>query len=175
MKWLGGLFAAALTLVAVPFSHVHGADAPTVELAQASRAQPAARPQARRSVGPADGTAVWYGRRFNGRRTASGQRFNAAALTAAHASLPFGSRVRVTNVRNGRSVVVRINDRMASAGPIIDVSQAAGRQLGILRAGKAPVKLTVLSRPAPKPAKAKATAKKPVQKKVAKAKKARRA
>ena len=62
----------------------------------------------------ATGRASYYGERFRGRRTASGQRFNPDALTAAHRRLPFGTRLRVTNVRNGRSVVVRVNDR----GPV---------------------------------------------------------
>ena len=76
--------------------------------------------------------ASWYGPGFHGRRTASGESFNANALTAAHRSLPFGSRVRVVNQRNGRSVVVRINDRGPYAhGRLIDLSRAAAQIIGL--------------------------------------------
>lgn len=89
------------------------------------------------------GTASWYGPGFHGRRTASGERFNSYGLTAAHRSLPFGTRVRVTNARTGRSVVVRINDRGPfSRGRVIDLSRGAARVLGVT--GTAPVRLDVL-------------------------------
>jgi rare lipoprotein A len=93
----------------------------------------------------ARGTASWYGSEFNGRRTANGERYDMRALTAAHLNLPFGSLVQVTNLDNGRQVVVRINDR----GPfgrrrVIDVSYAAARQLGMVGAGTARVELAVL-------------------------------
>lgn len=90
---------------------------------------------------PADGTlqrgkASWYGRRHHGRKTASGERFDMHAMTAAHRKFPFGTRVRVTNLKNGRSVVVRINDRGPfGRGRIIDVSEAAARALGMIDAG----------------------------------------
>ena len=91
------------------------------------------------------GTAAWYGRKFAGRRTASGQRFNPAALTAAHPTLPFGTRVKVTNQANQRSVVVTINDRgPTSPGRVIDVSLAAARRLGFVRAGLTEVTLEVV-------------------------------
>ncbi len=78
------------------------------------------------------GGASFYGNKFNGRRTASGQRFSNAAFTAAHRSLPFGTMVRVVNPRNSRSVVVRINDRGPFVrGRVIDLSAAAARKLGI--------------------------------------------
>ncbi len=80
----------------------------------------------------AEGVASWYGPGFHGRTTANGERFNTNALTAAHRSLPFGSRVRVTNRATGRSVVVRINDRGPySRGRIIDLSKAAARAIGM--------------------------------------------
>ena len=89
------------------------------------------------------GLASWYGPGFHGRRTASGEAFNAGALTAAHRSLPFGTRVRVVNKRNGRSVVVRINDRGPYGhGRVIDLSRAAARAIGI--AGLTPVSLARL-------------------------------
>lgn len=90
----------------------------------------------------AEGKASYYGARHHGKRTASGERFDQHALTAAHRSLPFGTRVRVTNLRNQRSVVVRINDRGPYArGRIIDLSRQAARQLGMLSAGVVPVRV----------------------------------
>lgn len=78
------------------------------------------------------GLASWYGPGFSGHRTASGERFNTGAFTAAHRFLPFGSRVRVTSRRTGRSVVVRINDRGPFVGGrVIDLSPAASRALGM--------------------------------------------
>jgi rare lipoprotein A len=78
------------------------------------------------------GVASWYGPGFHGRRTASGERFNTHDLTAAHRTLPFGSRVTVVNEKTGRSVVVRINDRGPYAhGRVIDLSQAAAKAIGV--------------------------------------------
>jgi rare lipoprotein A len=90
----------------------------------------------------AEGTASYYGKAHHGKRTASGERFNQNALTAAHRTLAFGTRVKVTNLDNGRSVVVRINDRGPfGRGRIIDVSKAAAEQLNMLRSGTARVRL----------------------------------
>lgn len=78
------------------------------------------------------GRASWYGRRFHGRRTASGEAFDMHELTAAHRTLPFGSRVRVKSLSNGREVVVRINDRGPfTKGRVIDLSHAAMKALGL--------------------------------------------
>jgi rare lipoprotein A len=94
-----------------------------------------------------EGTASYYGHELAGNRTASGERFNPAALTAAHRSLPMGTRLRVTNQANGRSVIVRINDRGPFArNRIIDVSLAAAREIAMVRAGTARVKLEILRR-----------------------------
>lgn len=83
------------------------------------------------------GGASWYGPGFHGKRTASGEPFNTHAMTAAHRSLPFGSRVKVTNERTGRSVVVRINDRGPFVGGrIIDLSKASAQALGISGVGR---------------------------------------
>jgi rare lipoprotein A len=92
------------------------------------------------------GLASYYRAAFNGKRTASGERYDADRMTAAHRSLPFGTRVRVTNLRNGRSAVVRINDR----GPwikkrVIDVSYAAAHKLRLIRRGTARVRVEVLA------------------------------
>lgn len=93
------------------------------------------------------GVASWYGYDGSGNRTATGERFNPEGLTAAHRSLPFGTRVRVTNTRNGRSVVVRINDRGPFIrGRIIDLSAGAARFLGMMGSGVAPVRVEVLGR-----------------------------
>lgn len=93
------------------------------------------------------GMASFYGRGFAGRPTATGERFNPEGMTAAHRSLPFGTRVRVTNTRNGRSVVVRINDRGPFIrGRVIDVSTGAARSLGMINNGLAPVKIEVMGR-----------------------------
>jgi rare lipoprotein A len=84
------------------------------------------------SVGVQTGKASWYGPGFHGRRTASGERFNKHAHTAAHRSLPFGTLVRVTSQRSGRSVIVRINDRGPFIrGRIIDLSKASALALGL--------------------------------------------
>ena len=89
------------------------------------------------------GVASWYGPGFAGHRTASGESFNPREYTAAHRTLPFGSRVRVT--MNGRSVVVRINDRGPfAAGRVIDLSQAAAEEIGLRRAGSGRVELALL-------------------------------
>ncbi len=93
----------------------------------------------------AEGKASYYGSRHHGRRTASGERFDQHALTAAHRTLPFGTRVKVTNLNNDRTVVVRINDRGPHIrGRIIDLSREAAERLGMLRAGVAPVRVESL-------------------------------
>ena len=92
------------------------------------------------------GKASWYGGKFHGRTTASGERYDMDQLTAAHRSLPFGSRVRVTNQATRDSVVVRINDRGPYAGNrVIDLSRAAARAVRLIGPGVAPVKLEVLT------------------------------
>ncbi len=92
------------------------------------------------------GAASWYGGKFHGRRTANGERFDMHQLTAAHRSLPFGTKVRVTNQRNGQSVVVRINDRGPfSGGRIIDLSRSAASKIGMVNSGVAPVQLEVVN------------------------------
>ena len=93
------------------------------------------------------GIASFYGAYFAGRKTASGERFNPSKMTAAHKTLPFGTRVRVTNMRNGRSVVVRINDRGPFIrGRVIDLSRGAAGVIGMIGRGIAPVRVEVLGR-----------------------------
>ncbi len=92
------------------------------------------------------GTASFYGSRHHGKRTASGEPFNQHGLTAAHRTLPFGTRVLVTNLKNDRSVVVRINDRGPhTRGRLIDLSKAAAQQLDMIRSGTARVRVQSLS------------------------------
>ncbi len=92
------------------------------------------------------GQASWYGPGFYGNRTASGEVFRPGTLTAAHRSLPFGTLVRVTNLNNGRSALVRINDRGPfHGGRIIDLAHGAAQQLGVTSSGTAQVKLEVVN------------------------------
>ena len=96
------------------------------------------------------GVASYYGRDFHGQITASGARFDMNALVAAHPSYPFGTRVRVTNLANDRSTVVRIIDRgpappLRAAGLVIDVSRKAAETLGFIRQGRTRVRLEVLA------------------------------
>jgi rare lipoprotein A len=91
------------------------------------------------------GQASWYGPGFYGNRTASGETFRPGTMTAAHRTLPFGTMVRVTNLSNGRSTVVRINDRGPfHGGRVIDLAHGAAVQLGVTASGTAPVSLEIL-------------------------------
>ena len=91
------------------------------------------------------GQASYYHDRYQGQRTASGEPYDAQALTAAHRRLPFDTRVRVTNLDNGRQVTVRINDRGPfTEGRVIDLSRRAAERLGMIKAGTAPVRVTPL-------------------------------
>lgn len=91
------------------------------------------------------GQASWYGPGFYGNRTANGEVFRPGTRTAAHRTLPFGTRVRVTNLWNGRSTVVRINDRGPFHGSrVIDLAHGAAQDLGVISSGVAQVKLEVL-------------------------------
>lgn len=94
----------------------------------------------------AEGTASWYGSKFHGRRTSSGETYDMYALTAAHRSLPLPTYVRVTNLDNGKSLVVRVNDRGPFHGDrLIDLSYAAAVKLGFADSGTAPVRVRALS------------------------------
>jgi rare lipoprotein A len=94
------------------------------------------------------GEASWYGPGFNGKQTASGEVYDMEAMTAAHRQLPFGTRVNVRNLDNGRETVVRVNDRGPFAhGRIIDLSKAGARAIGMLGTGVAEVQLEVVGAP----------------------------
>jgi len=89
----------------------------------------------------------WYGGKFHGRRTASGEIFNTNSLTAAHKTLPFGTIVKVTNIANGKFTLVRINDRGPFVpGRIIDLSRAAAEEIGMIGSGVARVRLDIVAR-----------------------------
>ncbi len=91
------------------------------------------------------GQASYYASQFVGRRTASGETYRHEALTAAHRSAPFGSRIKVTNLANNRDVIVRVNDRGPwHGGRIIDLSYAAAKQIGLDKSGTAKVSLTMV-------------------------------
>lgn len=94
------------------------------------------------------GDASWYGPGFVGRRTASGERYNQNGLTAAHKTLPMGTLINVTNIDNGKSVIVRVNDRGPFVrGRIVDLSKGAAKRIDMLGTGTAPVELIALSAP----------------------------
>jgi rare lipoprotein A len=97
-----------------------------------AQAEPGSAASYTRTTNLQSGKASWYGPGFQGRRTASGERFNTHDMTAAHRTLPFGTKVRVTNTKTGQPVVVRINDRGPYAhGRVIDLSRASAQSIGI--------------------------------------------
>lgn len=119
--------------------------AAAVVLAMASLASAPAMARDDGEVASQRGQASYYSDRFQGRRTASGESFDQQALTAAHRSLPFGTKVLVTRRDTGQSVEVEINDRGPFVqGRVIDLSKRAARELGMLKRGTAPVLLTYL-------------------------------
>ncbi len=94
------------------------------------------------------GEASWYGSKYHGRKTSSGERYNKNDMTAAHNTLPFGTKVKVTNIENNESVVLRINDRGPYVGDrIIDVSEVAAKKLDLHRQGVGTVKVEILELP----------------------------
>jgi rare lipoprotein A len=128
--------------------------APAAAAPAAAAPAPAAPPAAAKAAagGAESGKLAWYGRKFAGRRTASGERYDPDALTMAHKTLPFGTKVKVTNTANGKSVVLRVNDRgPTQADRVGDVSLAAAQRLGMTKAGVIDAQIEVVSAaPAPK-------------------------
>lgn len=119
-----------------------------VLFANASLAHPAKHETSEKAavVKTIQGSASWYGGKFHGRRTANGERYDMNKHTAAHKSLPFGTKVRVTNRINGKSVVVRINDRGPFVGNrIIDLSRGAAGAVDMIGTGVAPVIIEIMS------------------------------
>lgn len=146
---LGGAIVALLVYGGVVLSDSgrQASPLPTANAANAANAVEASAPVRQASYGPAHlGRASWYGSDFHGAPTASGEPFNMHALTAAHRTLPLGSYARVSNLANGRSVVVKINDRGPHTGRrTIDLSYAAAEELEMVRAGTARVKVAPLA------------------------------
>jgi rare lipoprotein A len=121
---------------AEPVAKIEGLPEPVVEVAPAEQVA---------IVSTNVGSASWYGPGFDGRLSASGEVFNQYALTAAHRTLPFGTRVRVTNLANGRQVTIRVNDRGPFSGDrIIDLSAGAAEEIGLISSGTGTVQLDVL-------------------------------
>ena len=117
------------------------------------RDKPEARKQASKPKPYQIGTASWYGQNFEGKETASGEKYNMYDMTAAHLSLPIGTYVKVTNLRNGRAVVVRVNDRGPIVpGRIIDVSYGAAQALQFRKQGLQRVRLDLVNPPVARPA-----------------------
>jgi|GEM_PF-1804504 len=133
--------ATTLLLSLAPPLHAQPASAPAASAPAATAA-----PQAKAASGDAsEGKVAYYGRKFAGRKTASGERFNPNALTMAHKTLPMGTMVRVTNVKTHKSVVVRVNDRgPTNPGLVGDLSQAAAGKIRMLRSGVMEAKLEVV-------------------------------
>ena len=157
---LAGFSSLVLALAVVPFAtRPVQADVPqpTASVPPSVPASPNARPEltpkrmiAAERAAMLRGIATWYGTVFNGRKTASGETFDMYAMTACHPTLPFGSLVRVVNLTNKRSVVVRITDRGdLGEGRIIDLSYGAADKLAMTEAGLAPVVLEVITRGQP--------------------------
>ena len=143
-------------LAASSLAHAQSASAPAAAAAPAAKPAAAA-PAAAPAADASEGKIAWYGRKFAGRKTANGERFNPGALTMAHKSLPFGTRVKVTNAANQRSVVLRVNDRGPSTPDRVgDVSQAAAQKLRMMRSGVANAKLEVVGQAPAKAARKKA-------------------
>jgi len=141
-----GLATARLSIAQSPNATAPAAlPAPSPAAAQLAASPPAAAPK---SADAMEGLAAVYSDKLNGRKTASGQAFRQSELTAAHPTLPFGTKVRVTNTQNNKSIEVRIDDRgPTQAGRVIDLSSAAAAKIGIRKTGTAPVKLEVVGNP----------------------------
>jgi rare lipoprotein A len=141
----------ALMLLAASLGAAQGPASSESEKVRAARPNPALTGTRKKAVHPKAyqiGTASWYGSYFDGKPTASGEPFNMYDLTAAHPTLPLGSWVRVTNLRNGRVVVVRVNDRGPIVpGRIIDVSYTAARVLKFNDRGLQQVRLDLVPSP----------------------------
>jgi rare lipoprotein A len=113
----------------------------------AAQTESKAAPAVSAGSGVETGKLAWYGKKFAGRKTASGERYNPNALTTAHNTLPFGTKVKVTNLANNKSVVVRVNDRGPHDGSRLgDVSAAAAKRLGMTKAGVIDARLEVVGK-----------------------------
>ncbi len=147
------LFAAASLWAAGAMAQTPAPAAPAAA-APSAESKPAAASSGEHQLA---GVAAYYSNRLNGRKTASGQLFDNSALTAAHNTLPFGTRLKITNTKNNRSVVVRVNDRgPTTPGRAFDLSRAAAARLGYIRSGLTEVQAEVVAQaPAKRPMKTK--------------------
>ena len=128
--------ATALLLATASLSQARPATAPTASAASPAKAS---------SAESSEGKVAHYGRKFAGRKTASGERFDPNAMTMAHKTLPFGTKVRVTNLKNNKSVVVRVNDRGPTSPELVgDLTHAAARKISMLRSGVVDARLEVV-------------------------------
>jgi rare lipoprotein A len=150
--------AAAVFAFAAPLSLAQSTGPATVPSTAPPAAAPAAATAVPAAATPASGAGAvekgklaWYGTKFAGRKTASGQPYDPNALTMAHKTLPFGTKVKVTNLANKRSVELRVNDRgPTQADRVGDVSLAAAQRLGMVRSGVIDAELAVVAAPAAK-------------------------
>ncbi len=141
-------FAVGVLVASSCAGHVPAPERPDSRPIDPGPVDPGLGAQAPDPLAPASGFATYYARRFAGRKTANGDRYDPALLTAAHRTLPFGSMVEVRR-DDGRRVVVRINDRGPYGDPnrVIDLSRRAAEELGIVQEGKARVELRLISQP----------------------------
>ena len=140
----------AQTTAQTPAPAPAAAAAPAASPAPAAAPAPAA-PEKAASADSSDGKVAYYGKKFNGRKTASGERFNAGAMTMAHKTLPFGTMVKVTNIKNSKSVVVRVNDRGPSTPDRIgDLTSGAASKIRMVRTGVIDAKLEVVGQAKPR-------------------------
>ena len=134
---------AAVTFIFSPL--VYAQNAPTAPASASAPAVAAPAAEKAASADATEGKVAYYGSKFNGRKTASGERFNSGAMTMAHKTLPFGTLVKVTNLKNNRSVVVRVNDRGPSTPDRVgDLTTAAGKKIRMVRSGVVDAKLEVV-------------------------------
>ncbi len=130
--------------IATHYNPIYNSAEASLRPAFLSKEAPQTQKKARFAV--TEGRASFYAHQFHGHKTANGETFNMDKLTAAHPSLPFGTWVRVTNLRNGKDVIVRINDRGPFVkGRIIDLSTSAAKEIGLIKSGTARVKLEALT------------------------------
>jgi len=136
-SFMRGVVTASMLALGASVAHAQAASAAAPASAAAAGAPTATASES--------GKIAWYGKKFAGRKTASGEAYNPEALTMAHKTLPFGTLVKVTNPKNDKSVTLRVNDRgPTQADRIGDVSQAAARKLGMVKAGVIDAELTAV-------------------------------
>jgi rare lipoprotein A len=143
--FLRGAIAASILALSTSTVFAQGTSGVAPASASAPASAPAAAAAPAAAMAGESGKLAWYGKKFAGRKTASGERYDPEAMTMAHKTLPFGTRVKVTNSANKKSVTLRVNDRgPTQADRVGDVSMAAARQLGMIKAGVIDAELSVV-------------------------------